>query len=391
MIFLERQKIYLFHTNSCRMIIPEFKLERYMALHEFSAPYLLCTSDCESMTIQDILDLKPEYADEFKKFRLSYTESQGSPKLRTAIASLYENRRPETIIVTAGAEEAIFISMQVLLKEGDHAIIQTPAYQSLKELPMIAGSSISSWEMVLSDGEWGVDFDNLISLINDNTKLIVVNSPHNPTGYQFSKDQWKKLIEIAKLHSIRILSDEVYRGMERNIEDKLFPMADLMPDGISIGVMSKAFGLAGLRIGWIATDDKSFRDKFLAFKDYTTICSSGPSEFLSICAIENSELIFAKNKKIIEENLIVINEFFSKWKKVFEWKEPISGTTTFPKVITGVSSEEFCDNVRNGCGCFLLPGTVFDSSIPCFRMGFGRFDFKKSLSVFDNYLTELFG
>ncbi len=370
------------------MDIPPFRLERYLARHEFSAPFLLCTSDCETMSVRELLGYGERSMEEFADLRLGYTESQGNPGLREEIASLYEDRDPDSIIVTAGAEEGIFIAMQTLLSPGDHAVIQTPAYQSLTEIPSATGCTVSAWDLVFSDGEWRADFDRLHSLIRKDTSLIAVNSPHNPTGYQFSHDEWKELAEISESSGITLLADEVYRGMERSPRDRLACMADMTSDGISIGVMSKAFGLAGLRIGWIAADDRDFLDRFQAYKDYTTICSSGPSEFLATVALQNRDTILARNQAIIRDNLDLLNRFFCSHSDRFSWHPPKAGSTGFPALNTGEDIGEFCDRVRRSSGVLLLPGTVFDWKEPHFRVGYGRKDMADVLGVFAGFFRD---
>ncbi len=371
------------------MNIAEFALERYLAKHEFSAQYLLCTSDCETLSVRELLALEDGSLESFLDLRLGYTQSQGSPELRKEISGWYSSLSPDQIVVTTGAEETIFISMQVLLSPGDHVIVQTPAYQSLTELPRSLGCTVSPWDLTEKGGRWVLDPDLLVELIRPDTRMLVVNSPHNPTGHIFSHDEWIKIRDICDEHGIMILSDEVYRGSEHSSSLCLPAMADIYEKGYSIGVMSKALGLAGLRIGWIASRDQDFISRFLAFKDYTTICNSSASEFLATVALRQKDSILARNTTIIRENLRSLDAFFYRYGDIVSWSRPEAGSTAFPRIMSDESGDVFCQKVLENAGILLLPGSVFGVSTPHFRIGYGRADFQSNLSQFEKFLISL--
>lgn len=236
------------------MKIKNFKLEVFFGKHEFTAPYLLTQSDCESMSINNLLGYEAGAEEEFLNSWLGYTEVPGNPELRKVISKLYTTMKPENIIVHAGAQEPIFNFMNVLLNKKDHVISQFPIYQSLFEVANAIGCEVSRWTIEQGDNGWEIDINKLEKLIQPNTKLIVLNSPNNPTGYTFKKDEIEAIIEIAKKHDIYVFCDEVYKGVELDGIKRPW-CADHYEKGISLGVMSKAYGLAGLRIGWLATHD----------------------------------------------------------------------------------------------------------------------------------------
>ncbi|HWQ65261.1 MAG TPA: aminotransferase class I/II-fold pyridoxal phosphate-dependent enzyme [Methanospirillum sp.] len=370
------------------MNIRDFALERYLAQHEFSAPHLLCTSDCETLSINELLSLEEGSHAGFNDLRLGYTESAGSPLLRDAIADWYESVSSQEVVVTSGAEETIFITMQVLLKPGDEVITQFPCYQSLHEIPRTLGCVVRPWEMYEKDGTWHSDPEDLSELITKKTTALIINSPHNPTGYQFTSPEWQTIREIADDHGIRILSDEVYRGSEHEHGAMLPPMADCTDTGVSIGVMSKALGLAGLRIGWIASHDSNLLKRFLAFKDYTTICNSAPSEYLAAVALRQKEQILSRNLEIIQKNLKLLEKFFSNHRGMVSWSPPRAGSTAFPRLTGGGDADLFCDNVRKQAGVLLLPGSVFGMTSPHFRIGYGRKDMNQGLAQFETFLDK---
>jgi aspartate/methionine/tyrosine aminotransferase len=371
------------------MRINDFKLEEYFANYEFKALFLLCASDCESFSIEDLLSLEPESELKLKKLRLGYTESQGNPALREEISNLYENTKSEDILVFAGAEEGIFICMNILLKKGDHIIVQFPAYQSLFEVANSIGCEITKWIMD-EKKNWDLDLKFLKDHIKKNTKLIVINNPHNPTGHIMSKEKFNSIIEIAKNHTppLFIFSDEVYRLLEYNKNDRLPNMCDCYNRGISLGVMSKAFGLAGLRIGWIAVKDKSLIKKLASFKNYTTICSSAPSEFFSLLALRHKDRIIERNLKIILKNLETLDRFFIKNKLLFDWIKPKAGCIAFPKIKLDSGAEKFCLDLFNNRGVLLLPSTKFDFGDHHFRIGYGRKTMLEGLNVLEEYIRK---
>jgi aspartate/methionine/tyrosine aminotransferase len=367
------------------MQIKNFALERYFSKYEFSAPYLLCCSDCEPLTLKELLS----FADKstlklWEDLWLGYTESQGHPLLRKEITTLYKSIHQNEVLITA-PEEGIFIAMNTLLSKNDNVIVTFPGYQSLYEIAKSIGCEITQWE---PDSDWHFDIDILKKLIKTNTKMIVINFPHNPTGAQLNQKEFEEILQLAKKNNIIIFSDEMYRFLEYNQNDCLPSASDLYENAISLFGMSKTFGLAGLRIGWLTTKNKVFFQKFANFKDYTTICSSAPSEILAIIAIKAKNLIIKRNLEIIEKNLQVLDEFFKKYSNIFNWKKPKAGPIGFPQLLLPIKIDEFCLDLVNKKGVMILPSTVYDFKSNNFRIGFGRKNLKTALHKFEEYLEE---
>lgn len=368
------------------MKIKDFKLERYFAKYEFKAQYILCASDCESFTVEELLNMDKNADLDLRQLKLGYTESQGHPALLEEISKLYSNITPNEIITFAGAEEGIFVLMNALLEKGDHIIVQFPAYQSLFEIAHALGCEVTKWQMNPKD--WSLNLDDLASSIKDNTKLIVVNTPHNPTGSIISQDIFRSIIQIAQDNNLFLFSDEVYRYSEYNLSSRLPSACSIYDKAISLGVMSKTFGLAGLRIGWIATKNKELFIKISAFKDYTTICNSGLSEFFAILALRNKDYIVKRNLNIIKTNLNLLDDVFSQFTHLIEWVKPTGGAVGFPRIISEQNIEGFCSNLLKHKGVLLLPSTVFNYGEKHFRIGFGRSNLKKALELFTDYLED---
>jgi len=368
------------------MNLPPFKLERYLAKYEFSTEYLLCSSDCEAMSIADLLAMEDGLAEEFQNVWLGYTESQGSPTLRKEICNLYETVQPEDILVHTGAEEAIFLFMHALLEENDHIVVHTPSYQSLSEVAKSIGCGISPWRAREENG-WALNPDELRGLLRTNTKAIIINTPHNPTGYLMSRMDYDAVHQFAKENDLLLFSDEVYRESEYDPANLLPAACDLGDYAISLGVTSKTYGLAGLRIGWIATKNKKVYDSMAALKDYTTICNSAPSEFLAEVAMRNRRKLVARNLDIIKRNLHVMDDFFAHHVDLFSWARPRAGSMAFPRYLAG-DVESFCDKVVREAGVLLLPGSIYDDTEDHFRLGLGRKNLPQAVNRLEEYLSK---
>jgi aspartate/methionine/tyrosine aminotransferase len=365
-------------------IISPFKLERYFARYEFTTKYLLCSSDCESLAIQDLLRLEEGAAEAFQQHWLGYTESPGAPGLRREIARMYESIQPELVLVHSGAEEAIFLFMHAVLQPGDHAIVHWPCYQSLFEVARSIGCDVTRWEARFENG-WALDLDELKRAVRPQTRLIVVNTPHNPTGYLMSQEDFRALNAFAQGRGLLLFSDEVYREAEYLPADRLPAACDLYEGAISRGVLSKTYGLPGLRIGWIATRDAEIYRRMAALKDYTTICNSAPSEFLAEVALRHRERLARRNLDIIQGNLALLDAFFARQAQRLTWVRPKAGPIAFPRLLEG-DIEAFCEALVRQAGVLLLPGTLFDQAGNYFRIGFGRKNMAEALDRLEEFL-----
>ncbi len=366
--------------------IRPFALERYFARHEFSARYLLGSSDPEAMTVGDLLAFEPDSGKKISDIWLGYTESLGDPRLRYDISKHYQQINPEQVLVFTGAEEPIFAFMHSALKPGDHLIVHFPSYQSHHSVAESRGIEVSRW-IGRPEHNWAPDLNELESLIKANTRAILICTPHNPTGYLFDRQKLNEIIKIADRHGLYIFSDEVYRGTEHDPADRLPNLADLYDKGISLNCLSKNCGLAGLRTGWIATQCQELYDKLAAFKDYLTICNCAPGEFLAGIAVRNMEKIFAIQRKRLVKNLDLLESFFSDHQQLFKWQRPKAGTTTFPEFLKG-DALAFCDKMVEKSGVMLIPGIFFDLPGQYMRFGYGRSNFPEALGQLKNYILE---
>ena len=319
--------------------------------------------------------------------RLGYTESTGHPLLRAEIASLYDDLDAADVLVFAGAEEAIFCLSNVLLGSGDHAVVTWPGYQSLYEVGRAAGAEITLHELCESDG-WDLDPERLIAALRPETRLVVVNAPHNPTGMLPTHEQWRRLTGELDRRGIPLLSDEVYRFLEFDPADRLTAGADAFGRGISLGVMSKSFALAGLRIGWLASRDRQLLARCAAFKDYTTICSSAPSEILALIGLRARSTVLARSRAIVEANMPRLDEFFADHGERVAWVRPRGGSIGFPRLLDDESIDAFAARLVEEEGVLLLPGSQFGHPGNHFRIGFGREDLPESIDRLEAFLVS---
>lgn len=372
------------------MNLPSFKLERYFAQWEFSAPYSLCSSDVQGYPMHDLIALADdECCALWHNLMLGYTESLGLPLLRTAIANLYNDQdaSAENILTFAGAEEAIFTLMNVFVQPGDHVIVTWPGYQSLHEIARSCGGDVT-FIPLRSDAGWELDITELHHALRPTTRLIVTNFPHNPTGWLPSRETFDALVSLVEASNAYWLSDEVYRLLEYNLADRLPPAYVCTPKAISLGVLSKAFGMAGLRIGWVATRDSQVLHKAAAFKDYLSICNSAPSEILALMALRQHETVLARSHAIIARNLELLDDFFARVGDACTWVRPRAGSVAFPQIICTRTIEHYATDLVEQQGVLILPGTCYDYPGNHFRIGFGRTDMPEALERFERFLLQ---
>jgi aspartate/methionine/tyrosine aminotransferase len=310
--------------------LPEFRLEAFFARWEFAARHHLTASDAETLTIAEVLALgTPEQHEAFDRLPLRYAPTWGGPELLEAVAATYERIAPEHVLAFAGAEEAMFWALQELVGPEDHAVITVPNYQSMESLTLATGAAVDGLVLRPQD-DWALDLDALEALLRPQTRLVAVNFPNNPTGALPDPATFARLAALCDERGIRLFSDEVYRGLELDPATTLPQAADLSPTALSLNVMSKAYGLPGLRVGWIACRDRALLERLERRKHYTSICNATPSEHLATIALGAAEAVKARNRDIIAANAAVFDAFFAGWPEQFAYSAPQGGCVAFP-------------------------------------------------------------
>jgi aspartate/methionine/tyrosine aminotransferase len=370
--------------------IADFALERYFARWEFAVEHVLGASDVEGWPMGELLELADdETRAMWQGLRLGYTESTGHPLLRRAIAELYESIEADDVLVFAGAEEAVYCLFTTSIEAGDQVVVTWPGYQSLYEVARAAGARVSLHVLREEDG-WTLDVDRLIRSFRPETRMVVVNAPHNPTGMLPSVEDWRRLAAACADARIRLVADEVYRFLEHDGAPTLPAGADLDERAISIGVMSKSFALPGLRIGWLATRDRSVLERCARLKDYTTICSSAPSEVLALIGLRARDRVLARSREIVASNLAVLDDFFARRSDAFSWVRPRGGSIAFPRLVpsgpAGASADRFAAALVEKTGVLLVPSSTFGFGDAHFRIGLGRTDLPVAVRKVEGFL-----
>ncbi|MBS1876740.1 MAG: aminotransferase class I/II-fold pyridoxal phosphate-dependent enzyme [Acidobacteria bacterium] len=352
------------------MRIEPFRLERYFAKHEFTTRYLLSSSDCESWSLGELLAMaSPELREAWERQRFGYTDSLGHFGLRSRIAGLYESITPEQVL-TAAPEEAIFILMHALLEAGDRVAVLTPAYQSLTAVARSIGCEVIAVPLAVADGGWSLDLDRLREAVTPSTRLLVVNFPHNPTGYLPTPETFAAIVDAARHSDAWLLCDEMYRLLEHEPTSRLPAAVDVYEKGVSLSGLSKSFGLPGLRVGWLAARDSALLDRCVGVKDYTTICGSAPSEALAMIALDASGLILRRNLDIVLRNRDAARACFAP--PNYRWLQPAGGSTGFPMWTGPGSVEDFAAAMLAERQVLAVPGGLFGWPGSHFRVGLGR-------------------
>ena len=370
--------------------LPDFRLETYFSKWEFSARYHMTASDAQSLTIKELLALADAPDREaFETLSLGYTQTFGAPELLEVIASTYERLAPADLLCFAGAEEGLYVAMHALLDKGDHAIVVTPNYQSSETIPL----SLCEVTGVALDPEqgWTLDIDAVAAAIRPNTRLISINFPHNPTGKILERERFDALVDLCRQHGIYLFSDEAYRLLGLGEGGQLPAVADVYERGLSLAVMSKPYGLPGLRIGWIACQDRALLSRMERMKHYLSICNAGPSEVLARIALKAREPILARIHQLMRHNLRLLDGFFREFEGLFEWYRPDGGCIAYPRYLGAEGVERFATDLVERTGVLLLPSSIYESALgpvpqDRFRIGYGRTHMEEGLEVFANYL-----
>jgi aspartate/methionine/tyrosine aminotransferase len=372
--------------------LPEFRLEAYFSRWEFAARHNLAASDAQTMSLAGLLELADdESRARWESLHLGYTQTYGLPALREAIAATYSRVAAQDVLCFTGAEEAIYLAMQVLLEQSGHAVVVTPGYQSA-ETVALSICDVTGVALRPEDG-WALDLDEVRRALRPATRLVYVNFPHNPTGAVADEGTLRELAALCDESGVRLLSDEVYRGLELSPLRPLPQAADLSASALSLGVLSKAYGLPGLRIGWIACRDRELLGRLERAKHYTTICCPAPSEVLALIALRARDRILDRNRRIVAGNLPVFGAFFDRFRGLLEWDPPQGGCVCFPGYLGADGVEAMCASLVESEGVLLLPASIFGSALTVtpadrFRIGLGRRDAPDALERWGAWLER---
>lgn len=371
------------------MDIAPFRTEHFFARYEFNTPWQLCNSDCETVSVAELLDLAGVPLERLGRQRLNYAESQGRPELREAIATCYGTVRPDEIVLLGTPVEGIYLAAQALVQPGDEVIVLTPAYDALVNLfEYVAGRDcVHRWRIRPSGATWTLDLDEFRSLLTPATRLLVVNFPHNPTGFLPTLEWYRQLVALAQESGLTLFADEMYFGLVHSGTPPTPSMADMHSQAVVLSGLSKTQGLPGLRCGWLVVRDPDLRDRLMNWKYYTSICAPVLTEFLALAALEAREVLLRRNIRRIEHNLAVADAFFARWPDAFEWRRPLAGSTALVGFdVPSVAA--LSERLARDEGVLIQSAAMLGGDDRHMRIGLGRDSFPEALGRFEDWLRR---
>jgi aspartate/methionine/tyrosine aminotransferase len=346
-----------------------FLIERFMDTHETHAELNLAESCVAPFTLHEFLHLTGHegFFDTLQDLPLTYGAIEGSRDLRHGLARFYDHLDPANILLTGGAIGANFLAFYTLVEPGDTVISIFPTYQQLYSVPRSLGAHVKLLPLREED-RWLPDPDALAALIDQKTKLIVINNPHNPTGSLIDTEALTTICHMAEDAHALLLCDETYRGLYVHPDDTVPSVVDLSDTAIATGSFSKTFSLAGLRLGWIAAPC-SLLDACKAHRDYTTISNGVIDDALATLAVQHADRILHRNLTLLRTN----HQLLAHWiadEPHLRWVPPRAGSVAFLKHDLPLSSDALCLRLLQATGTLLVPGSCFDLD-QYVRIGYG--------------------
>ena len=359
-------------------------------------PFNLSNSFAEPLSHEELVRLSIERGDleivaDFHKHSLVYTPNGGSLDLREEIAKFYGNDiTAENIVVFAGGQAALQTAAIALLDNDSHSIVFTPGYQSVLHAPLHAGSQVTQVPLH-PDQHWQIDPAAVEAAIQSNTRYMVINEPYNPAGTLMSRQLQQQLKDIAEKNAMYLLSDEAYRLLEHDVNDRLPPMADLYSKGLSACTLSKPWGGCGVTIGWLALQDLELKQKIIDVQYFGTACPGRASEIQAIMTLRASDIILERRMNIIRRNLALLDKFIEDYSDLFEWVRPNAGAIAFVKFKGPLRSDELGDKLAES-GISIKPAYVFTGDYTnhqaYFRVGYGEEVMPGALTALINFVED---
>ena len=371
------------------MKIKPFAVEEWMNAWEVGAKYNIAETCVDSISMNELFELteedKTEFLNRLCARRLSYGDIEGLPEFRKGVCGLYKTLNIENIVPTHGASGANHHVFYSLISPGDRVVSIMPTYQQLYSIPESYGADVQILHLS-KENNYLPDLEKLRRLVTPETKMICINNPNNPTGALMSEQLLREIVEIARSADAWILCDEVYRHLSQ--EDGWCPsIVDLYEKGISVSSMSKVFSLAGLRLGWIATHDMSVVKSCLSHRDYNLVSCGVFDEMLAAAALKHRDKLLERSRKIVRENLQILDDWVSSEPHV-SYVKPKAGTTALVYYDLDIPSYEFCEEMYKKTGAFVTPGDCFE--VPhSMRIGYayGKQDLIDGLKAISEYIA----
>ncbi|AZO21022.1 pyridoxal phosphate-dependent aminotransferase [Mesorhizobium sp. M1E.F.Ca.ET.045.02.1.1] len=345
--------------NYARMVIEK------EAPEEYGYDRIRCNLSESSIADQKLSDIGLSLPD----LTLFYGEHRGDKELRTLIAAQNEGLSADDVLVTAGAAGALFIIATSLLSPSDHLVVVRPNYATNIETPKAIGCAISYVDLDFENG-FAIDVERVAAAVRPNTKLISVTCPHNPTGTMMTRADLDALVALTERRRCRLLVDETYRDLSYG--ERLPSAASLSASAISVSSLSKAFGIPGIRIGWLVARDKAVRETFLAAKEQIGICGSVVDEAIARAMLERRDAFLASLLPQMARRRDIVQAWID-GEPLVDWVRPQGGVVGFPRlnVDTGFDLDRFYTRLLEEHGTYVGPGHWFEMPKRFFRVGFG--------------------
>ena len=370
------------HHSSVRH--ERFTLEDWFARYKAACPLNITSSDVEPLTLRQVLDdMDGELAGAWSALSLGYGASRGSDLLRAEIASTHVDLEPDQVHCFTGATEAYAAVAAATLGAGDHAVVVTPAYQLLTEVPRALGARVTEVDLRPQEG-WRFDLDRVAAALNEATRLVVVNTPNNPTGSALSRAELGALVDLTARAGARLLLDEVYRGLE---VEPVPAGADLADHVISLSSVSKVYAAAGLRVGWVAVRDADLLDRLRTGRYYTSLSGSVTSDLLAAAVLRAREQLLRRSRALVQAGATVLRDFAAQHPEDVDLVAPRGGTTAYPR-LRRRSAEQVAVELAEQHGVFVAPSSVLLTPGEHLRVGLGRADLPAGLERLGDVLTR---
>ncbi len=342
------------------MDIKPFAVEMWMNEWELKCDYNLAETCVESLTIEELLKLVGKNEtdlSELLSMKMTYGDIFGSDRLRTAIAALYEKQSIDNTITTHGTIGANMLVHKALVSRGDRMVAVVPSYQQHYSIPASIGADVQQLWLKEENG-FLPDLRELSALMTPGTKLLAMTNPNNPTGSLMNRDMLEEIAYLARSVDAWILCDEVYRGTDQEGSGMTTSIADIYEKGISTAGMSKAYSLAGLRLGWVAGPEEII-EAVSIHRDYDTISLGMIDDHFAAIALEGKDRILERSQAITRGNLAVLSDWVDQ-EPLISWVKPKSGTTALLKFDLPITSEEFCLKLLKEKSVLFMPGSALE-------------------------------
>ena len=365
------------------MDMSKFLVDAYFTEYESKAKYMMGSSDPESLPLKEAVTDLAKYADE----PLGYALGNGYLPLREKLSALYETVTPDQIAMMNGGEETIYVTMRALLKPGDEIVVQMPSYQSLSVIAKEIGCSIIEYRPSFEQN-WAFDLETLKTKLTPQTRLLILNYPHNPTGACLTDREMSAIVNLCRTHGLYLIADEVYRflRMDESCSDASF--ADLYESAVALGSFSKTFAAPGLRLGWVATKSAELMCKLLAYRHFTSTCSNLPCQWIASELLNRKDEIMQRNNAIVRRNAALLKEFVQQHTDLFAYIPPKGATMAYVKLLGGQSAMDFCMEILEHTGVLIVPSSVLESSDEYLRVGLCRESFQECVRLVSEYLSH---